>query len=171
MILNDSVQDNYLNILEQLEQEPGSEQALNSLIELESNIKEAVFDILENYKKQWIDVDNTKINEAIHGRIFELRNKLEARIMQMLTNDKVSLTDLLDNYIVRINEILENNENIEDIVKQMKIEFYKIEDTILPPDEQEVNKWNGGWGFEKREWYNKFGDDRANFEQRHTSYS
>ncbi|HCY20617.1 TPA: hypothetical protein DIC40_01935 [Patescibacteria group bacterium] len=111
---------------------------LNALIQLESDIKAGIFDILQNYQKQNKEMENTKTYQAIHGTVLALRNTLEARIMQIATGDKVSIHDLLNQCIINLNKILENQENIEDILKNMKIYFRKVEETILPPDEQQV---------------------------------
>ena len=151
------LQNSYFNILEMLDQQPWSEQMLNALIQLESDIKAGIFDILQNYQKQNKEMENTKTYQAIHGTVLALRNTLEARIMQIATGDKVSIHDLLNQCIINLNKILENQENIEDILKNMKIYFRKVEETILPPDEQQVQTGSWNWWFEKKEWCNKFG--------------
>ncbi len=139
-----------------LDQQPWSEQILNALIQLESDIESAVFDILKNYQAQNKKINNTKIYQAMHSRNFELRNVLESRIMQIATGDKMSISDLLDQCIAHLNKILDNQENMEDILKKMKICYKKVEDTILPPDEKPIQTGSWNWWIEKREWYNKF---------------
>ncbi|OQB41217.1 MAG: hypothetical protein BWY04_00965 [candidate division CPR1 bacterium ADurb.Bin160] len=108
------------------------------MIQLESDIESAVFDILKNYQAQNKKINNTKIYQAMHSRNFELRNVLESRIMQIATGDKMSISDLLDQCIAHLNKILDNQENMEDILKKMKICYKKVEDTILPPDEKPI---------------------------------
>jgi len=105
---------------------------------LESDIKSEIFDILQNYQQQGKKSENTKIYQAIHDKNFQLRNKLESRIMQIVTGDKVNIDDLLEQSITNLNNILENQESIEDMLQKMKIYFRKVKETILPPDEQQI---------------------------------
>lgn len=78
-------------------------------------------------------------------------NYLESLVIKKTTWDNISINDLTDYFLRKINEVLSAKHNTKDKIKLLNIQHLHLDSVALPPDydkKPEIWSWNGWIGKE-----------------------
>ncbi|HMT27356.1 MAG TPA: hypothetical protein PKD96_03560, partial [Candidatus Absconditabacterales bacterium] len=138
------------------DQEPSSEEALVSLVDIENKIKEDLFELLELGERTGGMMRENSVLLEMYSAGGKERAFVERLLLGIETGENATIDDLLQDLIDATQRILAV-ENPEQIIKELNILHENAKGVILPPDYQPISTGNGiaEWR-EKKAPYNKF---------------
>ncbi len=138
------------------ESQPGAEETIEALVEVESVIRKRIQDFCTTGMTQTHRLYNGEPSMN-RSEIMRQRDEIERRFMKLVGGPSYSIDDLLVQLGEKVQNLLDEvSGNMEQFLLSLGIHVTKISEVILPPEKGEIITGSGA-GWEKKEGANRMG--------------